>query len=256
MIWLTKVEKSMHTGQIDFLVCIDAKAACIKDSPRMKVVQRDLDKRINAFTIDVRKKRDYNESEEKLKSYLCDDLFRHSVDIIAVNDFIYDLKKNTLDFSQNISLAGHSTSYIYKNFRNDALTLKSVGEGNSNQIHFVTLIDASMAKIKNRDTKIYVESELNMRFRKHVFALMMDEDSKETEESIRVYLSEELFDRFVNFNIIEDFISDFNKGISDFFDDINKYGSEFEFEYKNHSWEQEDEDERKKWDEWDKKNGR
>ena len=253
MIWLTKIEKSTQTGRIDFWICIDAKAAAIKDSPRMKIVQRDLDKRINNFTIDVRKERDYNESEEELKKYLCEDLFKYSIDIIAVNNFIYDLKTYILKFAQNISLAGYSTSYIYKNFKNDALTLKSVDVGNSDQIYFVTLIDASMAKIKDRDTKIYVESELNMRFRKHVFALMMGEDSKKTEEDIRVYLSEELFDRFVNFNIIENFIRDFNDGVNKFFDDIEKYGSVFEFEYKNHSWEKEDEDERKRWDEWDKK---
>ena len=254
MIWLTGVEKSMHTGQIDFCVCIDAKAAAIKESPRMRAVQHDLDKLINNFTIDVRKKRDYNESEEKLKNYLCENLFRYSVDIIAVNDFIYDLKKGILDYSENICLAGYSVSYVYKNFRNDAFILRKVAVGDSDQIFFTILIDAAVAEIKNRDVKIYVESELNMRFRKHVFTIMTGGDSKETEEAIRVYLAEDLFNRFVNFKIIDNFIRDFNDGINKFFDDIEKHGSVFEFEYKNHSWEEEDDEERKKWDEWDKKN--
>ena len=116
MIGLIEVEKSSSNSQIYFTIQIDAKRAVIKDSQGKGKVQNIIDKKIASFAAAVTNNKDTDPIEQGLREYLRDDLFKHYVDIISINDFIYDLKKALRTFKQNIALAGYKTSYKYTNY--------------------------------------------------------------------------------------------------------------------------------------------
>lgn len=253
MIWLTKSEVEPNTGRIGFTIKIDAKAARIDETSKVKRVQIKLDKKINDFSNDIRRNRDYSEYEQDLKEYLCNDLFRYSINIIAVNDFIYDLKTNILKYSENIAIAGFSITYVYKNYEGEIIMLTKAEVGSGEQVYYTVLIDAAAANIRNRDEKVCVESELSSRMIALAHVIEKGYDSKEKEDDLSYYLRRELFYNFVNLKVIAIFIDSFKHKVNKFMENIKKIGFEIQFEYKNHPWEAEDEDRKRRWRWGDKK---
>lgn len=121
MIWLTKLEIATQTDRVEFTVCVDASAAGIRDRVKMRLVEHELDKKIDVFSVGVRRGENYNEGEQGLKNYLCDDLFKYGigVDVVAINNFIYNLKINILRFTENMGIAGYLIIYQYKNYKEE-----------------------------------------------------------------------------------------------------------------------------------------
>jgi len=115
MIWLTKIEKSESNNQVYFTVLVDAKYADIKDSKKKGLAQGELDKKIASLAAVVTGSGDIDPVIQEFKEYLSEDLFKRFLDMIAINDFLYDLKTAIKFLRENIVLAGYKTSYVYKN---------------------------------------------------------------------------------------------------------------------------------------------
>lgn len=248
MIWFTGSNVDVNVGSVNFTIRIDAKAARISESGKMRKAQLALDKRITDLVNDLRNsRRDYSEYEQKLKEYLCNDLFKYGINVIAVNDFIYDLKINILKFSENIALAGFSTNYEYKNYEGQIIDLTGAEVGAGDQVYFTVQIDATAANIRNKDEKGYVESTLGSKMVALAYVIKKGYNSREKEDDLSYYLRKELFYNFVNLKVIAIFIDNFKDKVNKFMEDIKKIGFEILFEYRNHPWEKEDEEEKKRW---------
>lgn len=253
MIWLTESSIEASIGRINFIIRIDAKAARIEDSSKMGSVQEALNSKILGFSNDIRDKKDYSEYEQELKEYLCNDLFKYGIDVVAVNDFIYDLRINIIKFSENISITGFSIDYKYKNYEGEMIKLVRAEVSSGDQVYFTVRIDADIAKIRNRDEKNYVESQLGLKMIGLAHVIKGGQDHRDKEEALSYYLRKELFDQLIDLKVINTFIKDFKNKVVGFMEDIKKIGFDIVFEYKNHPWEKEDEDNKKRWDEWDRK---
>lgn len=116
MIRLAKTEKSTSSSQIYLTIQIDAKRASIRDIQKKGEVQSNIDKKLNSFAGDITCGRNTDSIEQEFREYLRYDLFKHYVDIVSINDFVYDLKITLKTFRENIGLAGYKTSYEYINY--------------------------------------------------------------------------------------------------------------------------------------------
>lgn len=242
MIWLTKSEIDTNIGRINFTIRIDAKAARISESKKMGKIQSALNSKIDAFSNDLRRGRDFSEYEQALKEYLCNEVFKYGINIVAVNDFIYDIRLSILKFSKNIAIAGLIISYEYKNYEGEIIWLTSVTVGDSGQVYFTVRIDADAAKIRDKDEKQYVESTLGLKMVELANAIKEDDDyrEREKEEDLSFYLRKDLFHHLVDLKVIETFIDNFEDKVVEFMKDIKKIGFEILFEYRNHPWQEED----------------
>lgn len=242
MIWLTKSEIDTNIGRINFTIRIDAKAARISESKKMGKIQSALNSKIDAFSNDLRRGRDFSEYEQALKEYLCNEVFKYGINIVAVNDFIYDIRLSILKFSKNIAIAGLIISYEYKNYEGEIIWLTSATVGDSGQVYFTVRIDADAAKIRDKDEKQYVESTLGSKMVELANAIKEDDDyrEREKEEDLSFYLRKELFYHLVDLKVIETFIDNFEDKVVEFMKDIKKIGFEILFEYRNHPWQEED----------------
>ena len=248
MIWLTKSEIESNTGRLWFTIKIDVKAARLVEVLEIKKVQMTLDKKINDLSNDLRIHGDYYSKEEQdLKEYLCDVLFKYSINLVAINDFIYDLRVNILKHAKNIAIAGLTIMYCYKNYEGDIISLTNAEVGAGDQVYFTVFIDAAAANIRNRDEKVCEESILNTKLVSLAHVIQEGQDPKEKEDDLSYHLRKELFYNFVNLKVIALFIDTFKEKVNKFMENIKKVGFDILFEYKNHPWKEEEEDEKKRW---------
>lgn len=115
MIKLLKAEKVETTGQIYMTILIDAKAASITSRNHKNITEKNVGQHLVRLSQVITAKRDTNTVEQEFKEYLCECLFKHYVDIISINDFIYDSKQSFSKYKDNIMLAGFHMLYEYLN---------------------------------------------------------------------------------------------------------------------------------------------
>jgi hypothetical protein len=116
MIKLTDVEKvEAGSGQIYITVLIDAKAAEIPRKNSKGDVEREIDKRLVRLSQAVTARRDTDNVEQEFREYLKEVLFKHYMDPVAINDFIYDSRQVFIRYRENIVLAGFQISHKYLN---------------------------------------------------------------------------------------------------------------------------------------------
>ena len=113
MIKLVKVEKAESSGQIWMTSFIDAKAAGIKVRHDAALAENEIGKRLVAQSQAVTGRRDTDEIEQEFREYLRDGLFKHYVDILSINDYIYESRQVFIQYRQNIVLAGFNMVYKY-----------------------------------------------------------------------------------------------------------------------------------------------
>lgn len=113
MIKLIKVEKAEESGQIWMTTMIDAKAARIDVRADAGKIENEIGKRLVALSQAVTTNSDYDPIEQDFREYLRDDLFKHYVDILSINDYIYGARQTFIFFKENIILAGFHMVYKY-----------------------------------------------------------------------------------------------------------------------------------------------
>lgn len=121
MIKLLKAEKNTNTGQVYLTIQIDAGTANIKSGNKKGIVQIEISKRMAWLYNAVTGKRDMSVDEvaQSLKDYLCNELFIHYVDRIAIGNFIYELVLLFKQEKEAMVLAGYSTTYEYLNYEGE-----------------------------------------------------------------------------------------------------------------------------------------
>lgn len=123
MIKLLNTEKSTTSGQIYFTIQIDARAANIKSVYKKGLVQIEMSKRIawlcNAVTGRRKAVVSIDEAAQSLKDYLCNELFTHYVDRVAIGNFIYEIVLLFKQEREALTLAGYSTTYEYLNYEGE-----------------------------------------------------------------------------------------------------------------------------------------
>jgi len=116
MIRLTEIERSDNNNQLYFTIRIDAKLAAIKTTSHKSEAERNINKKIAALASAVTSKQDVDPIIQDFKEYLSEYLFKHYVDIVAINEFLYNLKIMLRIFKDNIILAGYKVSFKYDNY--------------------------------------------------------------------------------------------------------------------------------------------
>lgn len=120
----------------------------------------------------------------------------------------------------------------------------------SGLVNFIIKIDAAAADIKNRDKKLFVESELDRKIWKLAYEIR-EGIGAESESDLRKFIRDELFVHFVDMSVVEKFVTNVKNQSLKYANDIAKIGLDILYEYENHPWKDEDEDRKKRW----KKNG-
>lgn len=115
MIKLSKAEKAETTGQLYMTILIDAKAAGIINRGRKNVAEQSIGRHLVFLSQAVTAKEDTGSIEQEFKEYLCESLFKHYVDVISINDFIYNSRQTFHEYKDNIVLAGFHMMYEYLN---------------------------------------------------------------------------------------------------------------------------------------------
>ncbi len=113
MIELVKAEKSENSGQLWMTIFIDAQAAGIKYRSEAARASSEIGKRLTALSEAVTGGADHGPVEQEFREYLREVLFRHYVDVIAINDFIYESRQAFIKYKENVVLAGFNMEYKY-----------------------------------------------------------------------------------------------------------------------------------------------
>jgi len=112
MIKLSNVETS-DSGQLWMVTHIDAKAADIHVRRDAATAENELSKRLVALSNAVNSSRDTDMIEQDMREYMREVLFRHYVDVLSINDYIYDARQAFIQYKQNVILAGFNMMYKY-----------------------------------------------------------------------------------------------------------------------------------------------
>ena len=116
MIKLSKVESAETTGQIYLTIVVDAKTANIKSRECKNAAEQCIGHHLVLLSQAVTAKKHTDIIEQAFKKYLCDNLFKHYVDIISINNFIYNSREVFREYKDNIMLAGFNMTYEYLNY--------------------------------------------------------------------------------------------------------------------------------------------
>lgn len=112
MIKLVNVEKA-ESGQLWLTSFIDATAAGIKVRHEAALVENEISKRFVVLSKAVADRRDTGIIEQEFREYLRDGLFKHYVDVLSINDYVYETRQAFIKYRENVILVGFNTIYKY-----------------------------------------------------------------------------------------------------------------------------------------------
>jgi len=106
--------KTLASGRVNFTIKIDAAAAKIKDNNKKQYVESEISIRINRLAYEIREGIGAV-SEASLRRFIRDELFVHYVDMYIIENFITNIKEQSIKYADDIAETGLDVLYEYEN---------------------------------------------------------------------------------------------------------------------------------------------
>lgn len=119
MIRLLSDEVSVGSGEVCILVSFDAKAARIEDKKAKGRAQTRITRHLTLISNRINQGKSTDDLEQSFREYLRDVMFSHYVDMVSINDFVYDCRKIFTEYRENITLAGFKVDYKVYNYEGE-----------------------------------------------------------------------------------------------------------------------------------------
>lgn len=119
MIRLLSDEVAESSGEVCIVVSFDAKAARIEDKETKGRAQTKITRHLTLISNRINQGKSTDDLEQTFREYLRDVMFRHYVDMVSINDFLYDCVKVFTEYRENITLAGFKVDYNVYNYEGE-----------------------------------------------------------------------------------------------------------------------------------------
>lgn len=116
MIKLVNVTLSEASSALYLKIQLDAEAADIHNQKAKAKAEQCIGKKLVTLSNAIRNGAATDGIEQGMREFFRERFFRHFVDVISINDFIYDMRVNFIKYKKNIALAGYETTFEFLNY--------------------------------------------------------------------------------------------------------------------------------------------
>jgi len=116
MIRLSSVTLSEASSALYLKIQLDAKSADIHTQKAKIKAEQCINKKFIKLSNAINNRDSTDGIEQGMREFFRERFFKHFVDIISINNFIYDMKINFIKYRKNIALAGYETTFEFLNY--------------------------------------------------------------------------------------------------------------------------------------------